>query len=45
MKESRLKLDIKKTFFTMTGVRHWHILPREVTAPYMEVFKAGWMGL
>jgi len=40
MKEGRFKLDIKKKFFTMRVVRHWHRLSREaVDAPSLEVFK------
>jgi len=41
IKEGRCRLDIKKKFFTMSVVRHWHRLPREaVTAPSLAVFKA-----
>ncbi|KFQ40639.1 hypothetical protein N332_01488, partial [Mesitornis unicolor] len=41
LEEGRFKLDIKKKFFTMRVVRHWHRLPREaVDAPSLEVFKA-----
>ena len=41
LKEKRCRLDIRKKFFTMRIVRHWHRLPREaVAAPSMEVFKA-----
>jgi len=41
MKEGRLTLDIKKTFFTMRVVWHWHRLPREAVAvPSLKVFKA-----
>jgi len=41
LKKSRFSLDIRKTFFTVGMVRHWHRLPREaVDAPSLEVFKA-----
>ncbi|KFR15546.1 hypothetical protein N306_15368, partial [Opisthocomus hoazin] len=34
-------LDIRKKFFTMKVVRHWHRLPIEaVDAPSLEAFKA-----
>ncbi|KFQ79487.1 hypothetical protein N337_02399, partial [Phoenicopterus ruber ruber] len=40
LKEGRYRLDIRKKFFTMKVVKHWHRLPREVVeAPSLETFK------
>jgi len=40
VKESRFRLDIRKKFFTMGLVKHWHRLPREVgDAPALETFR------
>jgi len=42
LKDSGFRLDIRKKFFTMRVVKHWHRLPREaVAAPSLEAFKAG----
>jgi len=41
LKEGRLRLDIRKQFFTKRVVKHWHRLPRDaVAAPSLEVFEA-----
>jgi len=40
LKEGRLRLDIKKKFFTMRVVRRWHRLP-----PPQQCSRPGWMGL
>ncbi|KFR02560.1 hypothetical protein Y956_09692, partial [Nipponia nippon] len=41
LKEGGFRLDLRKKFFTLRVVRHWHRLPREaVDAPSLEGFKA-----
>lgn len=41
LKEGRFKLDIRKKFFTIRVLKHWHKLPREVVdTPSREVFMA-----
>ncbi|KFO85772.1 hypothetical protein N320_12056, partial [Buceros rhinoceros silvestris] len=40
LKEGRFILEIRRKFFTMRMVKHWHRLPREVVdAPSLETLK------
>jgi len=40
LKESTLRIDLRKKFYTMRVVKQWHRLPREVVdAPHLETFK------
>jgi len=46
LKESRFRLDTRKTFFTVRVVKHWHRLLGEVVdAPCLETFKVRLDGL
>ncbi|KFV84834.1 hypothetical protein N308_11165, partial [Struthio camelus australis] len=39
-KYKKLRLNVRKNFFTVRVVEHWHKLPREaVEPPSLEIFK------
>ena len=45
LSEDRSRLDIRKKFSTMSMVKHWNRLPREVVdVPSLETFKVRWDG-
>lgn len=46
LKEESFRFSIKKKFFPVIVVEHWHSLLREVVAsPLLELFKASWVVL
>ena len=38
-REGRFRPDVRRQFFMIMAVKHWHRLPREVDAPSLETLK------